>query len=170
MQWFSCPHPLGLAEYCLSFISLLQGHFLREAFPSPRLGLSPSRSPHFWFIAVLPATVCTRLSLYSIHKHHRLCEGSGRLFTAQLQHLAPCLHTEGTQEYRVSNEWKNGQIELGGHSAGGLPPCSFYLGQSGLPCQNQRAWVCWEPDVPFPVPGRGSRCFPKIHIVIVPAA
>lgn len=44
MQWFSCPHPLGLAEYCLSFISLLQGHFLREAFPSPRLGLSPSRS------------------------------------------------------------------------------------------------------------------------------
>lgn len=170
MQWFSCPHPLGLAVYCLSFISLLQGHFLREAFPSPRLGLSPSRSPHFWFIAVLPATVCTRLSLYSIHKHHRLCEGSGRLFTAQLQHLAPCLHTEGTQEYRVSNEWKNGQIELGGHSAGGLPPCSFYLGQSGLPCQNQRAWVCWEPDVPFPVPGRGSRCFPKIHIVIVPAA
>lgn len=119
--------------------------------------------------------MCTCLPLHLTHKHHGLYEGSGQvsLFTIQPQHLAPCLHTESTKEYGVSNKWINGwkrwQIELGEHHAGALLPFSFYFDGSGLPCQNQRAWVCGEDDVPFPVPSRGSWCFPKIHVVIVPA-
>lgn len=151
----------------------------QESPPIPQTRLDPlvirSPRPHFLLIALIPR--CNvHLSFPPPHPqtppvlwgHGQVC-----LFTAARAPSPGPAHRRHSRTLGVTWTNRGGRKDKQnweGTVQGPCCPFSCCFGRSGLHCQIQRAWLCRKADIPLPMPGRGSRCFPKTHVVIVPAA
>lgn len=132
----------------------------------------PFHSPHFLFTALYP---CCNVQLSNPPSHPQIpkalwAQRPSLSLHLLAPHLALCLHTEGTQEQGVSgewiNEWKNGLKLL----EGVLLPLPLSLASLASLVKHRGLGHGGRLIFHFLCPRRGSRCFPKNPVVIVPAA